>query len=1071
MFNIISLRLLRTLAPLALVMTVASAASAQSTSNNAYDLGTPAEQRSGVSSLSTYHEDKVETVNLANGNLTVHIPLVTVGGRGSAAYTVALNYNSKLWAGDHQTEDLTGPFGPPDIRHHYAALADDGLMGRPNLLVIGAGWSICKAPAIRVRRIGIDPTNLKPPSNEFIYALTKVWLTLPDGSEVELRDSQWEGEPLVIPSSAGGIFDGNRGRVWHSTDGSAITYITDAANGAVLGQLSGVVFLADGTRLIMTGALGGSARCTSIIDRNGNEVNIQYDTPQTGDVTYTDQLNRQVVLHELQDSSFNVVGATVTIKGYGTVADRVFTVDVGSVEDNLRSDFANIQKPIINGDINFDTGGGHVIQQPHTDLFLLNGGPGSDFFNGIVYMSEVPAVTTLHLLDGRTFKFQYDPFGELAQVTYPAGGVSKIEYAAFGSSLCEGGNALNGFLNRGVTDRRNLTDGVNADAHWKYARTSGQVGAVTYPAVQVTATQGESGTTLVSELHYFLALDAEYRFCGSTGASNGTGYQLFENARELRVDKQTGSGTQSDQKTWQQRAPLAWQQDPTNPTISYVNPNASVPGHGQQNPPNDPRVIQEDTTLEDGKVKRVTTGYDQFNNETSIAETDFGPGAPGLIRRQTARTYLTNQNTYCYTNLNGLDNTCGSAIATSYDNIIHMRRLVLSETISDGGGNLEAETDLEYDNYDPTVTSHAAIVTNTGMTGYSDRFSAFAAKSQPRGNETKITHKIDASHSAIHFGQYDNAGDLLKHIDPSGNATAYSYADNFGDGTFSSVGAAPNGPTFAMPTTVKNALNQTTSYQFDYTRTMPVGVKDLNGIITQTAYEVYDRPVTVTAALFKPEQAITQFTYESPGSDIATTSRQLDSSRWLSSQTVYDGFERAVKASHNEDGLPAGSANFSISTSTIYDGLGRAVKVSNPYRSTAASTDGWTRTAYDLAGRAVEVASFAGGPSSPPPDSGTNASWTGSVVTAYNGEVTTVHDQANKQKRSTTDGLGRLIKVEEMEEYPSTTVYATTTYGYDARGNLKTVSQPGPESRTFVYDNLSRLTDATNPETGTFANM
>src|SRR5262249_54721544 len=104
MFNMISSRLLRTLAPLALSLGVASASLAQSTSNNAYDLGTPAEQKSGLSALSTYHEDKVETVNLANGNLTVHIPLVTVGGRGSAAYAIALNYNSKLWAGDHMTE-------------------------------------------------------------------------------------------------------------------------------------------------------------------------------------------------------------------------------------------------------------------------------------------------------------------------------------------------------------------------------------------------------------------------------------------------------------------------------------------------------------------------------------------------------------------------------------------------------------------------------------------------------------------------------------------------------------------------------------------------------------------------------------------------------------------------------------------------------------------------------------------------------------------------------------------------------------------------------------------------------
>ena len=45
------------------------------------------------------------------------------------------------------------------------------------------------------------------------------------------------------------------------------------------------------------------------------------------------------------------------------------------------------------------------------------------------------------------------------------------------------------------------------------------------------------------------------------------------------------------------------------------------------------------------------------------------------------------------------------------------------------------------------------------------------------------------------------------------------------------------------------------------------------------------------------------------------------------------------------------------------------------------------------------------------------------------------------------------------------TVYATTTYEYDARGNLGSVSQSG-QSRSFQYDLLSRQTSATNPESG-----
>jgi YD repeat-containing protein len=50
---------------------------------------------------------------------------------------------------------------------------------------------------------------------------------------------------------------------------------------------------------------------------------------------------------------------------------------------------------------------------------------------------------------------------------------------------------------------------------------------------------------------------------------------------------------------------------------------------------------------------------------------------------------------------------------------------------------------------------------------------------------------------------------------------------------------------------------------------------------------------------------------------------------------------------------------------------------------------------------------------------------------------------------------------------PTSTVYNTTTYGYDALGNLKTVQQGSGPGRTFQYDQLSRLTTATNPESGT----
>jgi YD repeat-containing protein len=142
----------------------------------------------------------------------------------------------------------------------------------------------------------------------------------------------------------------------------------------------------------------------------------------------------------------------------------------------------------------------------------------------------------------------------------------------------------------------------------------------------------------------------------------------------------------------------------------------------------------------------------------------------------------------------------------------------------------------------------------------------------------------------------------------------------------------------------------------------------------------------------------------------------------------------------------------------------------NPYRATTATTDGWSRTAYDLAWRVTEVATFSGGPNTQPPDTGTNANWPGSVTTAYASEATTVTDQAAKVRRSIVDGLGRLARVDEPDANGNlgtvTSPVQPTSYGYDARGNLKTVTQ-GSQTRTFSYDLLSRLTQAINPESGT----
>ena len=84
------------------------------------------------------------------------------------------------------------------------------------------------------------------------------------------------------------------------------------------------------------------------------------------------------------------------------------------------------------------------------------------------------------------------------------------------------------------------------------------------------------------------------------------------------------------------------------------------------------------------------------------------------------------------------------------------------------------------------------------------------------------------------------------------------------------------------------------------------------------------------------------------------------------------------------------------------------------------------------------------------------------MITQHSGDQVTVTDQAGKSRRSKTDALGRLIKVTED---PGGLKHETS-YSYDALDNLRLVTQ-GSQTRTFDYDFLSRLTSATNPESGT----
>ncbi|MBI1766388.1 MAG: hypothetical protein HYR56_33700, partial [Acidobacteria bacterium] len=505
-----------------------------SLAQSAYDRGTPAAAKAGVLNTSSYAPDKIETVNLANGNFNVQIPLVTVGGRGGAAFPIALSYRGKVWSSYHET--FVGPVSgqPPVVIEHFQPNNLLAIGTTPNVIMLGSGWFISKGPAIKWKKLESDVFSCAG------FVFTRIWLLMPDGSEIELRDVETKGAPYATSIGCG--FSGNdrdRGKVWRSVDGSAITYITDAANGVVNGQLTGWVLLADGTKFRMD-----NGRCTEIIDRNGNRISIAYNTPSDGAVTYTDQLGRQYILQG------GTSGASVTIKGYQGVADRTISVVTGHMVEsgnnpiNLRADYHNVQRPIYSGDyykyMDGTTTGiiEHTQPQPHTDLFTHGEAP--------ILIDDLLAPTQLNFPDGRGFRFRYNIYAELAEIVYPDGGKSQIDYDFEPLNFwCENVPSPFGAEIPGpVRERRILTDGTNVDVVWKYS-------GATVEAHQGSAT----GPLLLWEKHYFKAINAEYRRCTGYG-SQGTGNLKWENGKVEKIERKVGdTAIQTELKTWVQRTP------------------------------------------------------------------------------------------------------------------------------------------------------------------------------------------------------------------------------------------------------------------------------------------------------------------------------------------------------------------------------------------------------------------------------------------------------------------------------------------------------------------------------------
>jgi len=956
---------------------------------------TPLAQQPGAPAGS-YSLSGFDNVNLYNGHLNFHLPLLTIGGRGRAGYTMMLPIEQH-WRPETVAVPTCNQSGCTYYESDYRYIANPvwwtGLLPR-----YGPG-------VLQGRHAGSGSASAEGCSvSPYYFTLTRLTFSAPDGTEYELIDAQTGGQPLQGGGSS--CYGGqSRGKVFITRDGSAATFISDAdiydekqpqapPNNVI--SPSGYLMLRDGTRYHIV-----NGQTEWILDANGNKTTF---TNTAGGLDIYDSLNRHVSV---------VYGSptVITFKGTGGV-DRTIKVYQDQLHAALRK---------------HPDGSTEYSIQTFTQLFpsLQNVQQGT---------FDIPVTTAVELPDGRQYQFRYDSYANLAQVILPTGG--RMEYDWTTGSY-QFGDHVKGIYSR-VLQRRTAVNSTTTT----YETKSTYSAAVTYDGTQHYTTvtvdtldPNNSNALLARSKHYFNGewLPSLY--------GSATDYAAWKDGREYQTEDYAANGTtvlRRVNNNWQQRAAISW-----------------WTGSANDSPGNDPRMVESTTILVDtnqaSKRSAInpsdgTVGFDQYNNQTDVWEYDFGTGAPGALVRHSHTNFLTSG----YDTLNPVWNNPN--LSTTY----HLRSLPTQTSVYDANNNEKARTSFEYDNYtlDGSDCSHSFHCSLQPRSNISGLDSSFTPSFISRGNVTATSKYVLPTGTPItSYSQYDIAGNLIKVIDPrstTGNiiATTIGYDDNFGgpDGslgeryTFSELGSQQ---TFAFPTLVTNALGQSSFTQFDYYLGQAINQQDFNGIIVAGYHsDLLDRLTQIKRAYGTSVENQTSFEYDD-ATRIITTKADLNTNgdNALTSKLVYDGLGRTIESRQYE-----GATNY-IAAQTQYDGAGRAYRTSNPYRSGDPLL--WTTSAFDALGRMTSVTT---------PDSAVvTTSYSGNIVTVTDqagkarksvtdglGRLVQVYEDPSGLNYLTSYGYDTLDDLTSVSQGTQ-----TRTFTYDSLKRLK--SATNPESGTICY--------------------
>ncbi|SNX88767.1 RHS repeat-associated protein [Streptomyces sp. TLI_55] len=466
----------------------------------------------------------------------------------------------------------------------------------------------------------------------------------------------------------------------------------------------------------------------------------------------------------------------------------------------------------------------------------------------------------------------------------------------------------------------------------------------------------------------------------------------------------------------------------------------------------DARFVREDETT---TLSKISTGWRTHVVENEYDAAEPASGTYGLALRTDDQGEAGVSDNQC--------TTYGRAYNTDYyDGSKIQRWMILTD---------------ETRHYAAGCTDRAAANQDAYTVSLYDNAADVASNKPVDGNATE-TRKY-ASAGTTDFikarSDYDDAGRVTwtEDADRNRTTTTYNPANTWPTNGVTTTTPKPS----SDPTDLRPALSSTvwTSRFWG----VVYQTKDPNGKITKLTLDAAGRPTEV----WKPTETGTspslKFSYSIPtatsngipdsvnGFPKVATHTLQSGTKYLSAYAYTDGLGRARETQTPLPDGNMGTANRQVAV-TRYDTAGNVTGTSAVFANVGTAGSGgpaspkvedlpsYTDLTLDWAGRTTVSQILVGNGSS------TTSTLHGRVVTRYFGDYTTVTPAVADPTDTYTDVFGQTSKV---VEHNGTSTF-TTQYGYDAKGNLETITDPRGNITGYTYDWAGQRVTTRDPDAG-----